>query len=42
MQSHAKLIRFPRGGHANLFKTDPQAYYAALQSLLRGEATTKP
>ena len=34
LQPHARLVNFKRGKHANLFKTDPNAYYDALRTLL--------
>ena len=34
VKSHGRIVRFPRGRHANLFKTDPDTYYGVLRELL--------
>jgi hypothetical protein len=40
VKSHGRIVRFPRGRHANLFKTDPDTYYGVLRELLERTVPT--
>lgn len=42
VRGHRTLIRFKRAGHANLFRKDPQRYYAALRDLLDARPAASP